>query len=140
MTTMAERVTELGITLAVADGPEWKRDQDGWEHNAYRIRLRRRATADTGARSITVPWMQGMAHQGAPDAATVLNAIVGDTVTHDNAASFDGFLAEFGTDTEDRAAVKAQRKIWAALERQSPKVRAFLGDDFDAVAFDTDRL
>lgn len=73
-------------------------------------------------------------------AADVLDAIVGDAICYIDAADFDSFLDEFGTDAEDPKAVRAARKVWQALDRQAPKVTAFLGDDFDAVAFDTERL
>jgi hypothetical protein len=135
MTSMNARIRQLGITATVKHGPEWKRDDQGWEHNAYRITLRRR-----GGQSITVPWMQGMAHQTGPTPADVLDAIVGDAVSYENASDWRDFAAEFGYGTEDPADVRRVRKTWAKLEALTPRVRRFLGDDFDAVAFDTDRL
>jgi hypothetical protein len=130
--TMAQRVQELSITLRVTSVPGFSRDpDDGWEHNSYRLTLSR---PDFGYMRLT--WRQGLAIQTPPDAATVLDCIASDAAGFVNAGTFEEWTRDYGYDSDSRRA----EKIYRAVERQTTSLRRVLGDDFDAVVFETKSL
>lgn len=131
--TMSDRVTEYGITMKITSGPDYQRDADGWEHNAYRITLRRKAEG----RTIRTPWRAGLGITGAPTVAEVLDSLVSDAATFEQSAGFEDFAADMGYDSDSRKAFA----IWHKLEKLYPRVVAFLGDseDFRVLAYETER-
>lgn len=139
--SMTERVAELGITLTIKDGPVRSVDHDGWQHNAYRVTLRRRA--DGRNYSITVGMRYGLSCPP-PSAADVLDSLLIDASAFHSCADLAEFIHEFGYDLadDDGESRKAARKAWAMLTRQTPKLIAFLGGDagFEQVADFTDSL
>lgn len=121
-TTQAER---LGVTLEVLEGPESAVDDDGWWHYAYKVKLHR------GRRGLIIPWHQGEALLDEPTAGDVLEALLADAATHENAPGFEDWAAELGFDPDSR---KAER-IWKQSLRQTDNLREFLGADFRSAVF-----
>ena len=138
MTTMRERVENLGIDLEVTDGPNLERDESGWEHHAYTVTLTYADRGDEGTPTgfLTVPWRQGLGITDDPDAVSVLDALASDAATVENARSFEEWADELGYDPDSR---KAER-IYRQVEEQAAALRDFLGEDFDSVVWETDRL
>jgi hypothetical protein len=54
------------ITLEILEGPDYQRDEDGWENNAYTVRLR------CGGRFMDTEWHQGLGITDDPTAESVL--------------------------------------------------------------------
>ena len=80
----------MGITLEILEGPEYRRDENGWEHNWYRVQLRR-----DGSR-MNSPWMQGMANVGPPRAEDVLASLLMDASGYENALDYEDWCAQYG--------------------------------------------
>jgi hypothetical protein len=112
------------ITLDIIEGPEYKHDADGWEHQAYTVQLKR------GTRRLTTPWRQGMALTGRPDPADVLSSLMLDASGYENAETFEEWAADYGFDADSRKAEALYKQV-GTLTR---KLKRFLGDDFDATA------
>jgi hypothetical protein len=79
-------------------------------------------------RSLTTPFFQGPAIEHEPTPADVLYCLLADVSGFENARSFEDWCGDYGYDTDSRKA----EKTWKAIEKQVPKLRRLLGDDFDA--------
>ena len=86
-------------------------------------------------RKMTVPYFTGSAITREPDAADVLDCLLSDASGYDAARGFEDWCADYGYDTDSRSAEHTYQQI----ERQSKKLRVFLGDLYD-FAMGCDRL
>jgi len=75
-------------------------------------------------RQLTVPFYTGSL-AGEPDAEGVLDCLLSDTSSGE--LDFESFCSELGYDADSR---KAER-TWKACQTMAPRVRRFLGDDFE---------
>jgi hypothetical protein len=109
----------LAITITYLDNhpPRW--DSDNYDHNRYRVTLRRK-DADK-ARFVFFFWDSlANSNKGVkPSAYDVLAAISSELTLYD---SFADFCGEFGYDQDS---IKASQ-IWKAYDRQSRKLNDFL--------------
>jgi hypothetical protein len=122
-TELGKLCDEHNVTIACKHGVEewpdnWKRS----ECTAWTVTLSR-----PGCVNLTTNFFQGLAHTSEPTAADVLSCLVmdADVLDHD---CFDDWANEYGYDYDSRSA----EKIYDLCLEQAPKVRAFLGDDFEA--------
>lgn len=76
------------VTLSIIDGPNYRRDEDGWEHNAYTVELRFQG------RKMRSPWRQGLGITEDPSAESVLESLFLDASGYDNAADFEDWAGE----------------------------------------------
>lgn len=123
MTTTTEPVT-----LEIVSGPDYYAESDGerWEHHAYVVRLSR------GDRSMEVPWRAGIGITDDPTAADVLEALLSDAASIENArGDFEEWAPELGFDPDSRRA----EAIFQRATKQTDELRELLGDDFDAAVF-----
>lgn len=121
---MCER---LGIRISCEYGANKAPPPDGFEKRAcrpWRVTLRK------GRRRLSVDFFQGMAHESEPTAADVVSCLVSDVWSIDNARTFSEWCSELGYDTDSRKA----ETIYNKISLLAPRVRRFLGDDFDAVS------
>lgn len=87
-----------------------------------------RCTLRMGSRRMTVVFSMGMGHRGKePDAASVLDCLLSDSSSVDNARGFEDWCRDFGYDTDSRRA----ERTYKACERQAEKLRKFLGDLYE---------
>lgn len=129
--TLAEFVRRTGITLDIIEGPDHQRDDHGWEHNAYVLRL----TMD--GQSIDSPWRQGLGITDDPTAEALLDAMASDSASVDNAQSFEDWADELGFDTDSRKAEATYREC----EAQRAKLAQWLGAAlYDGLLYGTERL
>jgi hypothetical protein len=101
-----------------AKDPGWP----GAAHN-WRVTLRYRD------RKITTDFFGGEAITN-PSAADVLGSLIMDATSFESAQSFEGWCGDYGYDTDSRRAFE----LWHWVEKLAPRVRAFLGADFDRFA------
>lgn len=114
------------VRLEIVEGADLTRDDEGWEHYAYTVRLTR------GDHSMTVPWRQGIGLTDDPDAATVLESLLMDASGVENAAGdFEQWASEYGFDTDSRKA----EAIFRQATEQTEQLRELLGEEFDAAVF-----
>lgn len=132
MMTIHARCKQLGIraysTLVNVNpnNPEWK------EAHHYRVTLRR----DRPHRELTTYFSMGYAHSRKPEAADVLDSLANDAIGFENAKSFEDWCGELGFDTDSR---KAER-TFRIIEKQAKQLRRFLGDEYDVILYQTERL
>lgn len=125
----------LGITITskYAPMPRGIADNFGRDGTSWSVTLRK------GRKSLTTPFHMGSAHRGEPDAAGVLSCLLSDMSSA--GMSFHEFCREFGYSHDDCIDEETGRELrtckcrttWKAIEKNAPKVRAFLGDDLDTV-------
>jgi hypothetical protein len=122
---MAERIQRDGITseASYAAQPEY-----GFDGNWYSVRL----TFD--GRSMVTPFGMGPGLSGYPSAADVLSSLVSDAAGYENAQDFSDWASEYGYDDDSRRAYA----IYEIVAAQTDKLRAFLGDEYDAYLWETD--
>lgn len=92
-------------------------EQDGWEHNAWRVTL-------AGPRGrMTTTFRMGLGLTGAPVSADVLNSLALHASAAENARDFDDWCADFGFDTDSRKAWRTYRQCIQLARR----LERFLG-------------
>lgn len=116
----------MKITLEIIEGPDVRTDEDGWEHYAYTVRLDR-----TNHLSMTVPWRQGTGITDDPDAASVLEALVMDAATIENADTFEEWAPDLGYDPDSRKA----EEIYRQACKQTNDLRILLGGEYRETVF-----
>jgi hypothetical protein len=104
-------------------------DAEHWDHDAWSVTLRQHDGTD---RTLRITYRMGTGHHGAaPDLLTVLDSLLSDACTVDNARDFEDWCSELGFDPDSR---KAER-IYRASERQTDRVKSFLGADYDTYLY-----
>lgn len=96
-----------------------------------------RITTNGRASRLTTYFSMGSAHNGkAPNAAEVLDCLASDA--SGATGSFEDWCSDYGYDTDSRKA----EKTYKIIQRQSGKLRAFLGSDFtfENLLYRTERL
>lgn len=128
--SLDQRIRDWGIRISVSGGTR-ERDAEGWEHDAYRVKLTHRG------RSMTLPYRMGTGHHGnPPQLADVLDALASDSAAVANASSFEEWADELGYDPDSRSHERTYRTVVA----QDRRLRALLGDErYDALLWDTER-
>ena len=133
-----EYIDKKGITCKVsqvADNPAMRpaNSASAQEKQWYREASHYKGTLKRpDGRRMKVPFSCGSAC-GKPDAATVLDCLCSDATFPD---TFEDFCSEFGYDTDSR---RAERTFKACLKTRD-ELREFLGDDFDAVVYEMERM
>lgn len=135
MTTIHERIASAGITAEVkpsnAPAPEgFAKGSTSW-----RVTLHNPVTG----RRMTVPFHMGPANTEPPTAAEVLDVLVSEATSYRNADGFEDFATDFGYDLDDYPARRRAQRIYNACRRVDERLTPFLGDDFDAFAYETER-
>ncbi len=85
-------------------------------------------------RTMTVHFSQGSAHTSEPTAAKVLDCLAMDAMLHDE--PFESWAQSLGFDEDSRKA----EKTYKACQRQTQSLKRFLGDTFEDLLFQVDRL
>lgn len=126
---LAAFIAEHGISANVRHSTEPRRK--GWPEDAnhWTVTLRRRMSDHPGGALMVVPFSQGSAHTEPPTLSEVLECVVDDCATFENARDLQDWIAEYGTDPHDLAALKEAERKFRAVGEQAAKLRAFLGDD-----------
>ena len=129
MTTLSDRIKAAGLKARVDYGDYNKVPEDFRDSTPWKVTLR------MAGRSLTVPFYTGPAITREPSAADVLECLLDDSSSFENASSFEEWAEEFGYDTDSR---KAER-TYKAVEAQAKKLRRFLGDDYEDWLWHTER-
>lgn len=133
---MTEYVAEKNVTVEVVDGPSHE-VLNGWPHLLFKMRLK------ANGEQMTTEWLQGMGHgDAAPTADEVLNAVVTDAATYEEANDFEDFLHTFGLlEISDPSDKRKFEKVYNACGRQASRARRVFGDDeFDTLLNEIERL
>ena len=121
MTSQLERLCDkLGVTVETLDCIAVP---DHWPQGTWGINVRLRYKR----RQLTTPFYLGPAHTSEPSAGDVLSCLISDANTAECSDTFEGFCDDFGLDHDSRKA----EHTWKLVQRLAPKVRRFLGDDWD---------
>lgn len=127
MNTIGEWTEARGITCEIVKD-RGAQVENGWEHHAYVVKL----TDPTTGRSIETPWKQGFGIKTSPTdtPAEILDSLIQDAWSIEDAGDFDHWAEDLGCDTDSRKAYE----LWLAVKDTVPSVREFFGDEFEAVA------
>lgn len=113
------------VELVVTERRGTQRDDDGWEHNAYVVKLKWFSPfTERWAEWPGIQYRMGMRLDGDPEAAEVLDSLVIHASSYENAASFENFCSEFGYDTDSRKA----HALYMECGEQLKRLREFIGD------------
>jgi hypothetical protein len=96
-----------------------------------------RVTFRMGRKRMTTYFSMGLGREGRePRADEVLDSLASDAAGVQNAADFTDWCAEYGFDTDSRKAETVFKACCAGARR----LRAFIGEDYEKLLFETDRL
>ena len=90
---------------------------------------------DGTGRELRVYFSQGDAHTKAPTAADVLDCLASDAASVFD-KPFDVWADNMGYDSDSRKA----HKLYKTIQRQSERLKAFLGSDYNTLLWDVERL
>lgn len=129
MMTFKKRVDSLKIKAAATYGNRGPITDDMENMDPWTVVLR------YGKKRLTVPFFMGVGHYGKePEVYDVLNCLVSDAASVDNARSFEEWASELGYDPDSRKA----EKIFKACERGTKKLKKFLGEQYDIFLYETE--
>lgn len=121
--TLADAIKRVGITMTVRPGPS---SRPGWEWDATHWRC----TLRVGVERMRVTFSQGSGHKGRPPSIkNVLDCILSDAGSVENAGDFYGWCIEAGYDSDSLS----DRAIYARCKRQTAAIKRLLGADFESV-------
>ena len=126
-------MSEAKITATATWGADPRKTPPDMQNmDAWTMKLRYKG------RSFTIPFFMGYGHSGAkPTAALVLEALTGDAASYAEATDIDEFAANMGYDMSEAEDRRKVRRIYTGVERNTRKLKQFLGEDFDD-ALDTE--
>jgi len=136
MESLARRIQTFGVRIEVGPvlgRPNTRaRDEDNWEHDAYRVRLSRRGE------QMTLKFRKGIGHHGnPPQLDEVLDSIAIDSASVENAESFEDWASDFGLDPDSRKALAT----FNLCVKQAKDARRLLGpENYDLLLWNTERL
>ncbi len=121
---------KITSTAEWADSNPHMPDSQNMDH--WKVTLRR------DRKRLTVYFYMGYAHSGKqPQADDVLDCLASDSAGLENARDFEDWAAEYGYDADSRKA----EKIYRVVERQTAKLKGFLGEDlYNELLWETERL
>jgi len=126
---IATYIERHGITMTAKHAGQTSEGRDTKDN--WRCVLTRK-----GGGKFRTPFGMGSGHAGkAPELADVLDCIASDCATVENAQGFEDWAGELGYETDSRA----HEKIYKACLRQRDRLKAWLGDDYDTLLWDTER-
>jgi hypothetical protein len=101
-------------------------DMDHW-----RVTLRR------PGHKMTVYFSMGRGHNGkSPKAADVLDCLASDSSSIENAKDFADWCSDYGYDTDSRSA----HRTFTVCRRQAERLKKFIGDRYQELLWETERL
>lgn len=107
-------------------------ETDRWAYNSWRVVLR------FDGRRMTTPFFTGWLALP-PEPCGVLETLAADAAMYESTGgSVEEWAAEFGLVAETRAQERQQRATFRAVERETMKLRKFLGDDYETVLYHDD--
>lgn len=78
-------------------------------------------------RTLTTPYYMGPAHKGEPKIEDVLDGLISDTLSYDNAnGDYEEWLSEFGTEPDTKS-----KQTFDAVKKQAAKVHKFFGAEWE---------
>lgn len=133
MKNLATRIQEDGIEMDIVYlGRE--ADDEGWQHDAWRVYLRLAPRMHREVRTLAVPYKMGIGLEGRPPKTSeVLSSLLTDARQIQGHDGFEHWASEFGyTDS------RKSEKLYQACVLQSLELGRFLGSDFYAYLNETD--
>lgn len=135
MTTIHERIESAGITMTCkpGKGPAPKGFPEGTTSWRVTLKFPLRGT------SLTTDFHMGPAYTSEPTVAEVLDCLLSDAGTYDNAHTFEDFCAELGYDSDSRE----NERLYNRMGREASRLEVFLGDtcgDYQDWLYETERL
>ena len=102
---------------------------ENWEANHYKVTLRAKG------KQLTTYFSKGFGLSGEPTAAEVLDCLASDAAGYENARDFEDWASDYGYDTDSRKA----EKLYRVIGKQAEKLKKFLGDNYEALLWNTER-
>jgi len=117
--TLQQFIDRHNLTLT-ATRTDRNPDMSDFDGDHWKVTLKR-----PGHR-MTLVFSKGYGHKGTPPTvAGVLDCLQSDARTAEDCASFEDFCSDLGYDSDSRKA----EKLYKAVQRQTDKLRRFLGAD-----------
>jgi hypothetical protein len=117
-------LTAQGIRLKKVEDLGMKRDDDGWEHFAWRLTVE---NWRGGGASYEFPYMQGTAHTAKPTLVDIMSALLSDASCV-LGRDFGEFCSDLGYDPDSR---KAERLYGQIVENNAKVCKLFGTTDLD---------
>jgi hypothetical protein len=135
LVTLEQRIRDLGLSMTVEptdsnpnmdDDPKWHAQASHWK-----------CTLRAGKRRMTITFSQGSGIHGEPTIDSVLDCLISDASSIDDAKTFESWAGEMGWDTDSRKA----EKTFKIITRQAAKLRNLVGtESYNLLLWETERL
>jgi hypothetical protein len=102
----------------------------GWQDGTTKYRV---SIINPAGKSVSFNYFTGPAITERPVFEDVVGAAISDATFYENAPTLQEFAAESGMPLDGPEEFKAARKTFDACKSMSERLRALLGDDFDAL-------
>jgi hypothetical protein len=126
---LEQLIRDQGVGFYYLPGAKLDRSlQDKWqrESRGYSCRLVYQN------RVMTVDFWQGQGIKSDPSAQDVLDCLLSDASSFDNARDFEDWASEFGFNIEeDPELLKRDRKIYSNVRRQTERLKKLLGKHYE---------
>lgn len=109
------------------------RDEPGWEgFDKWTVTLR-----NPRGGTLSTQFFMGPGHNGAkPDLESVIDALISDGSAYETTEDLASFASEYGYEIyDDPQEYKRVQKIFNGCKKIAPKIRAFLGEDYERIAY-----
>lgn len=131
MHTLEERIDTLGIRATVKEGSDkWPPFELPPGSTSWTVTLR------LEGRQMTTPFYQGPALTKPPEVADVLDCMLSDARIIEDTPDWEEFAADCGYDRDSLSGYQT----WQAATRQTKRLRRFLGEHYESLLWDTERL
>jgi hypothetical protein len=130
--SLAHRIEQLDLHIRVSMARRTK-DAEGWEHDAYRVVLKR------GDQTLTMPFRMGTGHRGSPpQLVDVLDALISDAANIEQTDGFEDWASGLDYDTDSRQA----EKVYNACLKVAADLKRLVGDEevYEDLLYRTERL
>lgn len=109
-----------------------------WPANHFKVTLRRDQTfmGTRTRRQYTTYFSMGIGLSGEPQAADVIDCLASDVAGWHNARDFNDWAGDYGYDTDS---IKALR-TYEAIQGQAKRLQKFMGDLYQPLLWETERL
>jgi hypothetical protein len=151
--TIKEWLTLHPVTLVVLAGPYESKDDDGWVHDAYRLRLEFDDRTNGKRTTPEFSYRMGVGHRKArvgrwatqemkalkePPLPDVLDSLISDASCYDNARDFADFANDLGYDSDS---IKAEA-LYRACGEVLRWLTTFVGGraELEKLMYETERL
>jgi len=121
--TMKQFVKQMMMTIKSERVSVNPNAEDNFQGLHYKVTLKRPKC------QMTIYFSMGYGLNYNPTIGMVLSCLISDSISYDNADTFEEWASEYGFDTDSRNA----HKTYKTVEKQTERFKKFMGESYDLI-------